>query len=563
VAKFLFNSSTVFLAACCLAGCNNNTPGTPTPNGQQDPPSKAMFTDRTQEYGIDFAYKNGQEHDVVAILESLGGGLALFDYDGDRVLDLFVPGGGTYRDNKPVGLAPGFFRGDGSRFEAISGVSGTAIADFYSHGVQANDYDNDGFTDLLVTGFGGLHLFHNQGDGTFAEVTVSADLKDDQWSSSAAWGDINGDGNLDLFVIHYVDWSMDNHPDCLLANEVREVCSPREFTGLRDAYFESNGDGTFTDKTDKMGIAPEGKGLGVVIADVDLDGQVEVYVGNDTVPNFLYDVVEDGTFEEVALISGTAIDDTGTANGSMGVDIADLNIDGKPDVWVANYQNESVALYRNDGNGMFKHVSSIMGINDVGGLFVGWGTSPFDFDHDGDEDVFVSNGHIMLYPEDSPIKQEPLFYENLAGKKLRNIANKAGDYMAAAHNGRGSAAGDIDDDGDIDLAVSRVNEPVAIVMNETPDQGHWIRFKLIGVNSNRDAIGAQIEITTPSGSQIRQIKGGGGYSSTSDLRAHFGISSDEKIQSVKVRWPSGTTQEFNDLAANRDWILIEDGESAL
>lgn len=534
----------------------------------------ARFRDVAAEAGVVFAYRDGQEAGNFAILESLGGGVALVDFDLDGRNDLYFPGGGGFEPGAvPVGLAGALFRNvDTWRFADVTQHSGLGQARHYTHGAATADYDSDGFPDLLLTGYGGLTLYRNLGDGTFADVTESAGLVDRLWSSSAGWGDLDGDGTLDLYVAHYVDWSPENHPFCNGPNpdNPREVCSPRQFQGLPDSLFLGTSEGTFRDATRESGLRQAGdddkvndKSLGVVMADIDLDGDLDIYVGNDTVPNFLY--INDGTgkLTEVALKSGSALSDRGTPDGSMGVDIVDFNLDGRPDIWVANYERESIALYRQEQSGrqsgevFFTHVSQMAGITNVGGLFVGWGTAFFDLDRDGDEDALVSNGHVIRFPTNSEVPQLPLLLENLAGRRFQNVASLAGEYLVSRHRGRGVAVGDLDGDGRIDAAISKINDPVSVLANESPETNHWLGLRLIGRASNRDGIGAFVRLRTPRGEQLRLVKGGGSYASTNDRLVHFGLGETDQIDSIEIHWPAGHVQTLTGITPDGVQAVIE------
>ena len=527
--------------------------------------SPIRFEEVTDRSGVKFTYRNGDEANEVAILESLGGGVGLFDYDGDGDYDLCLPGGGHHSDKKEngkrevLGWPHAIYRNDGDwHFTEVTNQATVPMASHYTHGAAAADFDNDGFSDVLITGFGGVQLLHNHGDGTFEEVTKSAEMTDALWSSSAAWGDFNKDGALDVYVAHYVDWSFDKHPFCPGPKKGdRESCPPREFDGLPDVLYLNNGDGTFRDASKESGLRPDGKGLGVLTADLDLDGDVDVYVGNDTVANFLFRNDGTGKFQEVGLISGTAVNQTGSPDGSMGVDVGDFNLDGQPDLWVVNFERESIALYRNEGNCQFQHVSQGSGVTAVGALYVGWGTAFCDFDKDGDEDTFVSNGHVIRYPENAPISQKPLLFNNLKGKRMENIAAVVGSYFNTGHQGRGSAAGDIDRDGDVDLVISRMNEPIALLSNTTQVPNHWISFKLIGRTSPRYPIGAIVRIKTPQGERVRQIKGGTSYGSTVDPHLFFGIGESTTVESALITWPSGETQSLAQLSGDQSWLVRE------
>jgi enediyne biosynthesis protein E4 len=518
------------------------------------------FSNCADDGGISFIYRNGDEAEQYSILESLGGGVALVDYDQDGDLDLFFPGGGSFgTDGQPTGQPGVLYRQEEQgKFLPVTHQAGVGNKTCYTHGVARADADNDGFPDFVVTGYGRLLFFHNHGDGTFSECAVNSGLDDRFWSSSAAWGDLNEDGVLDLYLVHYVNWSSTNNPVCTsLAASRRDVCPPKRFDPLPDTLYFGVGDGTFRDGSREAGISNLGKGLGVVIADLDLDGHQDVYVANDTVPNFLYRNNGKGQLEDLSESSGASVNDKGLPDGSMGVDVGDFNLDGLPDLWVSNYERESFAVYRNFGGMNFLHVSRATGVTAVGSQFVGWGTVSFDVDCDGDEDVFVANGHVIHYPEAAPVRQHPLLFENLLGKRFQDIAPSAGPWMASPHAGRGCAVGDLDLDGDLDLVVSCMNEPASLLMNETATQSHWLQIRLVGTISSRDAQGARVTIQTGLGSQSRQVKGGSSYGSTGSDWLHFGLAQADKIQKLEIRWPSGVLQTSVDMSVDQRHIVVE------
>ncbi|HLJ11525.1 MAG TPA: CRTAC1 family protein, partial [Planctomycetaceae bacterium] len=463
-------------------------------------------------------------------------------------------------NNEIFGLPGGLFRNRGGlAFQEVTEIADAAAAPFYSHGASVGDYNSDGFPDLLVTGYGGLVLFCNQGDGTFFETAKAAGLTDTLWSSSAGWGDVNGDGVLDLYVAHYVNWSFANNPSCRYADTQRDVCSPRKFDALPHTLYFGEGDGTFRDVSGEAGLEPDGptgKGLGVVLADLDLDGKLDIFAANDTTANFLYHNLGNGKLEDVAGVSGTAVSEMAIPNGSMGVDVGDPNLDGLPDLWVAAFERETIALYRNEGSFLFRHVSHASGISAVGSQYVGFGTLFLDFDRDGDEDVVVSNGHVIRFPQSSSVRQLPLLFEN-RGQRFVNVAPAAGPYLAQPHLGRGVAGGDIDNDGDIDLVFAPINEPAAIVANESPNDNHWLRVRLIGVQSHRDAVGAIVTLVTSAGKQIRLVKGGCSYLSQNEPHCFFGIPKAAQIESLSIRWPSGVTQELTGVKLDKSIVVIE------
>lgn len=572
-----------FLAAASAAaifmivGCGKQTPVSPVPVTTQPKRTESVpvvgptspvgiaFRDRTAESSVRFTYRNDDEHSDFSILESLGGGVAILDFDNDGRKDLFLPGGGLFGDRRTTGLNSALFRQtDAWRFAEVTDPSLIGPSRHYSHGAAVADCNEDGFDDVLITGFGGLTLYQNQGDGSFRDVTSDAKLDDRLWSSSAAWGDFNGDGVLDLYVAHYVDWSFANHPLCEgPTGHPRDVCPPKQFNGLPDVIYFGNGDGEFYDATAEVGLQPGGKGLGVVAADIDLDGDLDLYVCNDTVPNFLYRNDGRGHFEDISLTSGTAFSDRGTPDGSMGVDVGDYNGDGLPDIWVTNYERETNALYRNLGNGIFRHVSQTTGISAIGAMYVGWGTRFIDADLDGDEDLFISNSHVIRFPVDTPRFQRPLMLENSNGARYVNVTETSGDYLAHTHAGRGIATGDLDNDGDEDMAISHVNEPAAVLSNESTPHRNWLVIRLIGRSSNRSAIGARVVAKLDGKTLTRQIRGGSSYLSSSDKSLHFGCGSASKVDTLSVDWIAGGTVVLHNIPCNQIVTIVEPRAAAI
>lgn len=562
------------IAWCTLlpAGCRGRSAAPPAARAPREPARPAPtveFEARGRSLGVDAVYRNGAESDHCSILESLGGGAGWIDYDRDGWLDLVATGGGAIAaDETILGLSAVLYRSrDGRAFTEVAAKAGIADDGLFSHGVAVGDHDNDGFPDLLVTGYGVPRFWRNMGDGTYAAAPSPAGA-DGRWSSSAGWADVDGDGVLDLYLARYVDWSFANHPFCGPKATVRDVCPPRSFSGLPDSLYRGDGAGGFTEISADAGLRTDGKGLGVLLADVDVDGDVDIYVANDTTDNFLY--VNDGRahFEEKGLVSGTALDDQGVPNGSMGIDLCDFNRDGLPDLWVTNFEREWFALYRNEGRGNFLHVSRRYGITDIGGLFVGFGTVCDDFDADGRVDIAVTDGHVIKYPDASPLLQDPL-YLHFDGERFRRAAAAPGSYFASPHMGRGMAAGDYDGDGDLDLAVSHVGEALEILENRFPPVGRSILVHLVGTRSNRDAVGARVEVVGDDPAPALQVTGGGSYLSHGDRRVHVVLprAADGAPRArLRVRWPAGGVEEVEVPMAAVAMTVVEgaaaDGRSA-
>jgi enediyne biosynthesis protein E4 len=552
------------LLQLALAGCTRNQADVADLDRSKSPreatslPPAFQFTDVTSKWGVDFTYRNGFEHENYTILESLGGGIGVIDYDRDGRADLFCPGGGTFAEQQTVGLPAELYRNiDGQHMIAVAQPARSNIPRYYSHGASVADYDGDGFSDVLVTGYGGLQLWQNQGDGTFLEAQQATALIDNSWSSSAAWADYNNDGVLDLYVAHYVDWSFSNHPICRgrTADE-RDICAPREYSGLPDSLYLGNGDGTFSDATEAWQLQSDGKGLGVVAADFDNNGFVDVYVANDTVNNFLYANSGSGPLTDVGAIAGVATDKFGIPNGSMGVDVIDFNHDGLTDIWVTNYEREDFALYRSEGPASFLHVSDILGLNVLGGLFVGFGTVCSDFDLDGREDILVNNGHVILYPTISTRAQLPVAM-HADEKRFRRAEFNDDSYMMQPHEGRGLALADIDSDGDLDPIFSNLNARLGLLTNDLLAPANWLQVRLVGTKSARDAIGAQVMLSVGEQQLLRIRKGGGSYLSTSQEALAWGLGGHDKVDRLTVRWPSGGETTLVDVNSNQVLVLVE------
>jgi hypothetical protein len=522
-------------------------------------PPAPQFKDVTEASGVRSTYRNGVEAGQRSVVENLGGGVGVCDYDRDGLDDLFFPGGGEIRPGQPLPGLPGtLWRNQGAmRFGDVTASARADHAEHYSHGCAMADFDNDGFPDMLITGYGGLALFHNQGDGTFLEQHQSAGLADDQWSSSAAWGDFDGDGNLDLFVANYVDWSWDNHPVCPGPPGQREYCSPIDFNPLPDTVYFSQQDGTFRRDDLASALDTTGKGLGAIAVDVNQDARLDVYVANDTTPNLLFVNQGGGRFEEQGVTSGTAFDHRGIPNGSMGLAVLDYDNDQRPDLWVTNYERETFALYRNDGGGAFRCLTENAGIAALGTLYVGFGTVAADFTRSGFEDLVVSNGHVMLYPSYTSVKQEPLYLHNNGQARFLRQTFPPQAYFSRKICGRGVVAADLDRDGKLDLVFTHISAPAVLLRQESPLAGSWIELDLIGRRSNRDAIGARIALDTSRGRKLRMIVGGGSYLSQNPYTVNFGLPPETSVLGAEIIWPSGTVQRLDALGVGTRQSVLE------
>jgi enediyne biosynthesis protein E4 len=558
-----------------VTACSSTAPPTtssPSPKVEEEHHGPPVFEDVTSACGVAFTYRNGEEAGHFAIIESLGGGVALFDFDGDGRLDLFLPGGGYYESKKVLGHPCKLYRNLGNfKFEDVTAKVGLDKVSFpYSHGAAAFDFDRDGWPDLLITGYSRLVLLHNEPDGVngrrFVDVTKKAGLNDTLWSSTAAWGDLDGDGYPEIYVSHYGDWGFDtNHPtDCTYDGKTRDVCQPRRFKPLPHTLYHNNRDGTFTDVSEQVKLRKDGKGLGVLFVDVNNDARPDIYVANDTDDNFLYlNVGKRGelALKEDGLFSWVARDDRGFANGSMGIDAADYAHDGLPSLIVTNYENELPALYRNrtDQRGtQFAYSSQSAGVATIGGSNVSWGTGFFDYDLDGWEDLLIVSGHAIRFPTKIDRRQKPILMRNVAGKFA---AAEGGKYFREPHNARGAAFGDLDNDGRIDVVVSHLNEPVVVLRNVAPTDGkHWVGIELVG-EKHADLVGARVVVESAGGKQTRYVKGGASYASTNDPRLLFGLGGDAKLSKVTIHWPSGEQQEVPGLEPGAYWRITE-GESA-
>jgi enediyne biosynthesis protein E4 len=534
--------------------------------------SEVQFIDITEQAKIDFKQENSATSDKY-LIETMGGGVALLDYDNDGRLDIFLTNGALIDDPMPDGKMPDkserkFWNrlyhqnADGTFTDVTerSGLSGM-LQGYYSMGVAVGDYDNDGFQDIYVTGFGGNILYHNNGNGTFTDVTKKAGVGAAGWSASAGFFDYDNDGKLDLFVTRYLDWNFKTNRYCGEKRPgYRAYCHPDNYDGMTNILYHNNGDGTFTDVSEKAGVAnPRGKGLGVAFADYDGDGYTDIFVANDSVQCFLYHNNGNGTFSEVGLLAGVGYNEDGKTFAGMGVDFSDYDNDGLPDVVITDLSNERYILFRNNGDGSFRDATNQSGMGSATLSFSGWSTHFFDFDNDGWKDLFVAQSHVMdTIEKTSPnlrYLEPPLLLRNQSGHFTRVLA---GDVFQRDWAGRGAAFGDLDNDGDIDIVVSNVGQNAYVLRNDGGNAKNWIGIETVGTKSNRDGIGARVKVVSASGTtQYYTVNTAVGYLSASDKRVIAGLGEDATAKLIEIRWPSGIVQKFEDVRARQFLKAVE------
>ena len=534
-----------------------DTMKTPPPPGPQAP-SPVTFTDITAQTRIDFR-QNASLTSQKYLLESMGGGVAVFDYDNDGRLDIFFTNGALLTDPMPKGAMPDkrdpkFWnrlyhqKADGT-FEDVTASAGVK-GEGYSMGVAAADYDSDGFVDLYVTGYGSNTLYHNNGDGTFTDVTKRLGVAGGGWSTSAGWFDYDNDGRLDLFVARYADWDFEK--GSIYCGDTRPgyraYCHPDNFKGMSNLLFHQKADGTFEDVSVSSKIAdPNGKGLGVAFADFDNDGWTDIIVANDSVRQQLYRNKGDGTFEDIALTAGVGYNENGKTFAGMGVDARDYDNDGLPDIFITALSNETYPLYRNNGDGSFTYTTNTTSVGQITLLYSGWGTKFFDADNDGLLDIFVAQSHVLDTIEKTSAylkyKQTPLLMRH-TGKGFVNVSATAGPAFSKPLAARGAAFGDLNNDGQTDIVIGVVEGSPVILRNDGT-HNHWLGISLVGSKSNRSGLGAKIILTDGNGrQQVAEVTSAGSYLSSNDPRVIFGLGTAASVKSVEIRWPGGRAQKI-------------------
>jgi hypothetical protein len=526
-------------------------------------PIAVRFTDITKSAGITFRHVASPEKKY--LVESMSGGVAMFDYDNDGWMDLYFVNSLSVDLARAGGKSRSVLyrnNGDGT-FTDVTDKAGVGDVG-WGMGAACGDYNNDGFDDLYVTCLNGNHLYRNNGNGTFTDVTKTAGVSDGRWSAGAAFVDYDNDGRLDLFVANYVEYDLNHLPEfgkdktCLYKG-IAVQCGPRGMKGSGDSLYHNNGDGTFTDVSKQAGVAdPHGFfGMGVYCSDFDDDGWVDIYVANDSTPNFLYHNNGDGTFKDISFISGTALNADGAEQGSMGVAIGDYDHDGRYDIFVTNFVDDYDTLYHNDGRNFFTDVSYRANVAAMSMPLVRWGTKFFDYDNDGWVDLFVACGQV--YPQLEHYRQRKLLHHNNRNGTFSEVAAQAGAALVEERAGRGVAFGDLDNDGDIDIVVNDLDSSPQLLRNDGGNANNSILIRTIGEKSNRDGIGAKVKVVAGDLTQMDEVRSGGSYISQNDMRLHFGLEKRTKIDLIEIRWPSGTVDKITGAGVNRI-LTVKEGK---
>ena len=552
----------------CLAALSGTFANDLSRSDKSLPASPSLvFEDVAAEAGLDFQHYSGSPEKQY-ILESMSGGVAWIDFDRDGWMDLYLVNGGRWEElvqgKRTVSNALYRNNGDGT-FTDVTDKAGVGNR-HWGMGVAAGDYDNDGWVDLFVCNYGPNTLYRNHRDGTFRDVTAEAGVGDGRWAVSASFGDYDADGLLDLYVTNTVQFDYKD-PDPMECHYrgITVQCGPLGMVGDSDILYRNSGDGTFSDVSEKAGVSDvtPSYGLGAIWSDYDNDGDLDLYVANDQMANFLFRNQGDGTFEETGLFAGAAFSDDGTAQGSMGVDFGDYDRDGLLDIYITHFSDDYNTLFRNLGQGRFRDMTRGAGLTFSSWPMVGWGTGFVDLDHDGWEDIFAANGHVFPqvdgYKIGTSFHQRSQVFRNLGKGKFQEVS--AGLDKLKSWSSRGVAFADYDNDGDIDIAVNNLDGVPWLLKNQKGSEaGNWLMLSLEGTRTNRSAIGARVSLETAEGKQMREVRGGSSYESTHDFRVHFGLGRLETVKKLTVRWTDGTTQDFENLAVNRIYRLKEGGE---
>jgi hypothetical protein len=568
--------SVAAMALACSAGLCQKTPAKPARAAQSSTSlaknvvstaAALQFENIIKNSKIGFTLRNSVSPQHYSI-ETMLGGVAVFDYNNDGLLDIFFTNGAAipsleksdpsywnrlYRNN-----------GDGTFTDVTESAGLKGIG--YSMGVAAGDYDNDGFVDLYVTGVNRNQLLRNNGDGTFSDVTDKAGVTGmvpgigKTWSVAAGWFDYNNDGLLDLFVVNYLNYDIKTARTCP-TNGVPAYCSPNDFQGTPNILYRNNGDGTFTDVSRQSHISQYvGKGMGLAFADFDGDGHTDIFVSNDTYQNFLLHNNGDGTFTDVAMLAGVQYNESGRNMAGMGADFRDIDNDGKPDILQTSMFADSFQLYHNAGDGQFQDISGSSGLTIFSSRLTAWGTGIFDFDNDGFKDVFTADAEILdnsLKISHRPFPLPNSLFHNRGNLTFDDWSARVGADFAHPEAHRGAAFGDLNNDGKLDIVVSVINGPPQILMNRSTSPNHWIILKLIGTKSNRDGIGTRVKMTTERGSQFNAATTAVGYNSSSDKRVHFGLGDAATIDKIELAWPSGIRQELTNVKSDQVLTVTE------
>ncbi len=523
-----------------------------------------VFEVVTTQAGIHFQHLNGATPEKY-MPETMGAGGLFFDYNNDGWPDIFIVDGGSLVDPELNRRARSrLYRNDrDGTFTDVTEQSGIKNVG-YGMGACAADYDNDGWADLYMTNFGRNVLYHNNGDGTFTDVTEKAGVGLNSWSTGCAFADVDNDGFVDLFVVNYVDFSLKNNKYCGdPVRNVRAYCHPNVYNGIPNHLFHNNGDGTFKDITKQAGLyTTAGKGMGVVFGDYNNDGWVDIFVANDSVPNFLYQNQGNGTFKELGFLAGAAVNANGQPGAGMGTDMADYDNDGLPGIIVTHLDMQSNTLYRNLGGGLFQDVSYESGQGEPSLPFVGFGTAFFDFDNDGYLDVAIANGDVLdnasYFRDTASYPQRNTLFHNEGNGTFKEVGLAGGAGFALVKVSRGLAVADFDNDGDLDLLITNNGQTADLLRNDGGSRNNFLMVRNVGTKSNRDGIGARLKLTVGSRSQSREVRAGSSYLSQNDMRVHFGLGQATRADRLEVRWPSGIIDVMENLAVDQ-MITVREG----